>query len=273
MKTTIRAVIIALALAVVAKAPSVYGFGGCEEDCVKCHSLSQKEAEQIVSKMKIPDPRVVDIRMSPVRGLWEVSVDTQGRRENMYVGFSKKQVVKGNIIDVDGTDGGAAKTPVPAAVMQTPNDRYVDVSKIPLENALVLGDRNAAVKVVVFTDPECPYCARIHGELKKIVAENRNIAFYLKLFPLKMHRDADWKARSIMCSGSLDLLEKNYEKKPIPMPLCNSSVIDENIRVAAELGVTGTPTFIMPDGYLVLGGNDAGTILNLVSAHQRKDAR
>lgn len=263
----------ALVLTLLVGSPRVYGFGGCEEDCAKCHSLEQKEAEQILSQMKATDTKVTGIKMSPVRGLWEVSTDKKGRSDILYVGFSKKQVVQGTITDLDAATGnGPQKAPEnkPAESGKPADARYVETAKIPLGDALVLGDSNAVQKVIVFTDPDCPYCAMIHSELSKVVAGKSDIVFYLKLLPLKMHPDAYWKAKSIACSRSLLLLEENFEKKPIPKPSCESPVIDENIKLGAELGITGTPTLIMPDGFVVLGGDNARVIRDLVFGHQKK---
>ena len=77
-----------------------YAFGGCEENCQKCHSLEQKEVHGILEKMKAPDVKVLDIKMSPVRGLWEVSVEDKGNRGVLYVGFSKKYIMPGPIYEV-----------------------------------------------------------------------------------------------------------------------------------------------------------------------------
>ena len=250
--------------------PRAYGFGGCEEDCAKCHTLEQKEAEQILAKMKAADAKVSGIKMSPVRGLWEVSLDNRGRRDILYIGFSKKQVVRGTIIDLDAPGNGLKPVQErrPAQPRQPSAERYIETGKIPLESALVLGDKDAVRKVIVFTDPDCPYCLKLHAELKKVIAENHDIVFYLMLMPLKIHPDSYWKSESILCSRSLQLLEENFDKKPIPKPSCKSSTVEENIRLAAGLGITGTPTLIMPDGFVAFGGRNAKGIRDLVDSHQ-----
>jgi thiol:disulfide interchange protein DsbC len=125
-------------------------FGGCEEDCSKCHSLQKSEAQQILEKLHVSDAKVLDIKMSPIRGLWQIEVDNKGNRGVLYVGFSKKYVIGGSIFEVDTAQN---KTQETLKETQQP-DRFVDVSKIPLENAIVLGDKNAALKVIVFDDPD-----------------------------------------------------------------------------------------------------------------------
>jgi thiol:disulfide interchange protein DsbC len=240
----------------------VGAFGGCEEDCGKCHSLNKDEAHQILVKLNAADAEVVDVKMSPVKGLWEVDVQEKGRKGVVYVGFSKKYIIGGPIFEVDTA---ANKTQETVEAMNRLPDRYVDPSKISLKNAILLGDKNAAHKVIVFTDPECPFCAKLHQELKKIVSERKDIAFYLELKPLPMHPDAYWKSQSILCGKSLELLDNNFQKKPIPRPGpgCSATPVDENLKEAQQLGITGTPTLIMPDGLVVLGARDQATIIDL----------
>jgi thiol:disulfide interchange protein DsbC len=106
--------------------------------------------------------------------------------------------------------------------------------------------------------------------MKKVVEERKDIVFLLKMFPLPMHKGAYEKAKSIVCEKSLQLLEENFEKKPVPAPDCDTHVVDDNIRLAKELDITGTPTLVMPDGFVLLGGKDAEALIKLVLEHTGK---
>jgi len=246
----------------------VFGFGGCEENCQKCHSLNKQEVQQIFTKLQAPDAKVLDIKMSPLKGLWEVTLDNKGQQGIMYIGFSKKYIVGGPIFEIDTASNKSRES------LQKVNSevlRYVDISTIPLDNVLLLGEKDARYKVIVFTDPDCPYCGKLHAELKKVIAENKDIAFYLKLIALPMHIDARWKSESILCSKSLRLLEDNFEQKPIPKPTCETKAVEDNINLSKTLDITGTPTMIMPDGMLVIGGREAKAIADMVMNPQKKE--
>jgi len=99
--------------------------------------------------------------------------------------------------------------------------------------------------------------------MKKVVAERKDIAFLIKLYPLPMHKEAYDKAKSIVCEKSLALLENAMAKKQIPKPKCKTSVVDDNINLAQSLGITGTPTLVMPDGRVIPGFKDANSIKEL----------
>ena len=100
--------------------------------------------------------------------------------------------------------------------------------------------------------------------MKKIIEERKDVAFYIKLFPLKMHPDAYEKSKAILCEKSLALLEKAYEKKPLPKATCETTVIDDNIKLAERLRINSLPTMILPDGRVISGYKDAESLKALI---------
>jgi thiol:disulfide interchange protein DsbC len=100
--------------------------------------------------------------------------------------------------------------------------------------------------------------------MKKVIEERKDIAFYIKLFPLKMHPGAYEKSKAIVCENSLALLEDAFDKKTLPKPKCETPVIDENIKLAEKLGISSAPVLILPDGRVVQGYRDAKALINLV---------
>ncbi len=230
-------------------------FSGCETDCLKCHRMSKKEALEILKKMD-PKVEILDVKMAPAKGLWEVDFKLKGKKGITYIDFSKQYIIAGEIIRI-------------ATRQSLTRKRYieltkVDFSSIPLEGSLILGSKDAKKKVIVFDDPDCPYCAKLHEQLKDVVEKRKDIAFYIKLFPLKIHKDAYRKAKAIQCRNSIEMLEQAFQKKPIPDPDCKTDVIEENIRLAERLGITGTPTIIFPDGRVISGALRAEDIINYI---------
>ena len=236
-----------------------FGTGGCDADCNKCHSFSKAEAVDILKKLKVPDAKVLDVHMSPIKGLWEVAIDSQGKRGIFYVPFSKNYVVQGSIVEVTT---GANKTSEQYQKIQ--DSRKIDVSKISLKNALVLGDKKAKKRVIVFTDPDCPFCEKLHAEMKKVIEQRKDIVFYIRLFPLKMHPDSYWKSKSIVCGKSMQMLEDNFAKKPIARDECNTKEVDNTVKMAESLGISGTPTLILPNGKMRSGAMSAEQIIELI---------
>ncbi|MBI4822623.1 MAG: hypothetical protein HY805_00105 [Nitrospirae bacterium] len=131
---------------------NTFGFGeiagACEPDCQKCHTLTKKEAFGILNAIA-PGviSEVIDVRLSPVRGLWEVDIKLgQGPKDILYIDFSKGKIIQGIIIDV--------KEKVDITSQRRQELMKVDVSTIPLDEALQMGETSAGYKVIVFSDPE-----------------------------------------------------------------------------------------------------------------------
>ncbi len=122
--------------------------GGCEGDCKKCHSLSTHEVNGILKKMNLSRAKILNIQLSPVKSLWEIQIDDNGKKGIFYVDFSKKYLLSGQIIEVNT---GSNKT---AESAQRIPIGKADVSKIPVNNALVMGNVHAPKRVIVFTDPD-----------------------------------------------------------------------------------------------------------------------
>lgn len=100
--------------------------------------------------------------------------------------------------------------------------------------------------------------------MKKVVKERRDIAFYIKMSPLKIHPSAYETSKAIVCAKSLKLLDDAFDKKTVPAPGCKTTVVDDNIKLAAKLGITSAPALVLPDGRVVTGYRDAKELIALI---------
>ena len=121
-------------------------------------------------------------------------------------------------------------------------------------------------RLFVFTDPECPFCAKMHVELKKLTALEPDLAIFIKLYPLKMHPNAYDKSRVILNRKSLALLEKSFagEKLPAPGARDAKKPVDDTMRFAESAGINSTPTLVLPDGRILPGFKDAAAMRKLL---------
>jgi thiol:disulfide interchange protein DsbC len=227
-------------------------------DCRDCHSVNRDEVARLL-KGKVTE--VLDVKRSEVPGLWDVEAVYKGQKLPFYLDFSKSYLISGNVIRLKNNENVTQQNFVKM--------NKVDRSKIPLDDALVLGDAAAENKIIVFDDPECTYCGKLHLEMKKVVEQHPDIAFFIKMFPLAMHPNAKSKAQTIVCASlkgenkkAVELLEDSLAKKSLPAPDCDSDVVDKNIALAKEFYITSTPTLIMPDGRVLPGFKKADQIVS-----------
>lgn len=229
------------------------GCGGGE--CTDCHSLSREEAGKLLAPLV---DNVVNVSDSPVGGLWLVEVEKGGRRGGVYVDYSKNFVISGKVLQLSTmTDVTGSRT---AALSRA------DPSEIPLAGALVLGKPSAKEKVVVFDDPDCHFCGKLHDEMKKVVEKDPSVAFHIKVYSRNSNPDTVRKAKSVVCAKSMKLLEDAFAGKTIPPPPadCKDTSVEETFRLAEKLTIRGTPTLVLPDGRIIRGYRDAETLLTLL---------
>jgi thiol:disulfide interchange protein DsbC len=130
------------------------------------------------------------------------------------------------------------------------------LKELPLDKAIKIGKGKNTV--IMFTDPECPFCRKIEEYFK----DRKDITRYIYLLPLEqLHPKSMDKSKIIMCSpdkmkafleamsGSLD----TGELKP-----CSDEkvavVLNDNKSMAQKLGIQGTP-YLIVNGVAVRGAD------------------
>jgi thiol:disulfide interchange protein DsbC len=243
------------AAAVILSASTAFAVEGCKTgSCTSCHTLALKDANDLLKNVG----EVKGVTESKVKGLWEVSLERDGRQGKVLLDFAKKNIIAGQVFPVDAPE---IKNPPVKKLEKT------DPSKLPLENSIIMGNPKGKKRLFVFTDPECPYCSRFHGELKKLVESDKEVAVFIKLFPLSMHPQAYDKSRAVLAASSLELLDKAFAGEPVQKPAGSEGkeAVDASLALGNSIGVTGTPTFVLPDGKIVVGGRDADGLKKLLA--------
>lgn len=150
-------------------------------------------------------------------------------------------------------------------------ERLNTVVQVDVKGAAHLGEPGAKVKVVEFSDFECPFCRRMATPVKRLQA-HYGFALYFKHFPLTNHKLAEGAARAAWAAQQQerfwpmhDILFANVDKLTwadvqgyarklgLDMKRFVSHVESEAARNAVqrdydhgvEAGVDGTPTFFV----------------------------
>ena len=248
------ALVAALLLFIAVPAANAFTGEGCGSGaCTDCHSLTRDEAAKILGGNV---DNVLSVGASPVGGLWEVAVEKAGQRWPLYIDFSKEYVIAGQIVQL------STKKNLTGSRMLSMN--RVDVSQIPLAGSIVVGKTDAKRRIVVFDDPNCPHCAKLHETAKEIVAKHPDVAFFVRPFPRNGDRPTYETALSIVCAGTAQALEDAFAGKPLPKGKCGSKAVDETIQAAKRFNIRSTPTMVFPDGRVVPGALEAERILSLL---------
>ena len=228
-----------------------------------CDAISKADIQDILKKLNVNSANVIHVKKSPLAGICEVAVDRGGQPAIFYFDLAKTHLIFGNLVDMKNMENLTDKS-----ATEIKDKKRLDTSKIPLDSALVLGDAKANKKVIIFTDPDCPFCNNLHKEMKQISEKRKDIVFYIKMYPMPFHKEAYWKSKSIVCNHSMQLLEDCFDKKEIAKTECNTDEIDNNIKLAKSLGIDGTPAIILPDGRLRMGAMPAEELTKLIDGQK-----
>ncbi len=227
---------------------------GAAKGCAECHKLTKEEAGKILGRIV---DNVVAVASGPFPGVWEVDVAQSGKTYPLYMDYSLKYLFNGQFIRLSD-------------MTNLTGQRYtdlnrVDVASIPVKDAIRIGSKAAKKTVIVLSDPTCPYCVKLHGEIKKAAAKDADVAFLVMPYPRNRNDQATYrKCLAVVCSKSEKMLDDAYSGKEIPAAACKTDAVDETIRLAERLKTKGTPTMILPDGRMISGYMDAEALLALL---------
>ena len=93
----------------------------------------------------------------------------------------------------------------------TPNGDTIVVRPVDSTDH-ILGNPNAAIKLIEYSDFECPHCKTYHNTLKQVMSEygaNGEVAWVFRHFPIaQLHSKAPKEAEAAECAADLGDLIK-----------------------------------------------------------------
>lgn len=203
---------------------------------------------QIVEKFKgmYPNTTFKEIRKSQIAGLYEVVMG-----ENIaYTDESGRYFLFGHLFDMKEQVDITAARKVETKKVEFPSQHLASAIKT------VKGDGSRTV--AVFSDPDCPYCKKLEGELARL----NNVTIYTFLYPLEtLHPEAKTKSIAVWCAPDKAKAWSALMMAGVTPTLqaCNNP-INDNLVLGSKLGVVGTPTLIALDGRTLPGAAPADKI-------------
>jgi len=208
-------------------------------------ALSQEAEIRKALAARLPSSAVVDeVVPSPIPGLYEVRSGTSV----FYTDPHGDYVIRGGeMLDT--------RTRVNLTQARVAKFSSIDISTLPLQDAVVSVRGQGTRKLVVFADPDCPYCKQLEGMLQ----DRDDITVYTFLIPILGAGSVD-KAKAIWCAqdkGEAWGAWMREGKLPAARPNCDTSALDRNILLGAQHAIRGTPTLIFQNGTRVGGAPTA----------------
>ncbi len=116
----------------------------------------------------------------------------------------------------------AAGNPSPQQVAQAPTPSAPEAAPQPpatpptVDDDPTLGEKDAPVTVVEFTDYQCPFCAKhftgAYGQLKKEYIDTGKVKYVVRDFPLSFHPHAQKTAEATECADDQGKFWEMHDK-------------------------------------------------------------
>ena len=233
-----RAILVVMMLLVLA--PSLYAAEAAKAD------VSKKVRElPIIKSLFGTDAKVEEAK--DLGSIYEVVASFPGRdKQIVYVTKDGAYLITGgNLINKDKKN--------------LTKERYeqankVDVSKLPLQDAVMVKKGTGAKKLYLFTDVDCPYCRKGWEWLKT----QTDYTLYVYLFPLPMHPQAVEKSVKILCDKDpAAAFDTAHGDQGPASEKCEAGekLLEKQKAVASGIGVNSTPLFITDNGLRMPGFN------------------
>jgi thiol:disulfide interchange protein DsbC len=216
-------------------------------------SVQSTYAIEIPEQIKSLVPKVDSIVFNKDIRMYEVVAG----RNVFYLSEDLKYVFVGNIVRVVDMKNITEE--------KTSELNRIEWSRINFENAIRLSQGKHSI--AVFSDPDCPYCRKLHKELKKL----KDVSVYVFLSPLKkIHPESEVKAISIWCSEDrIKALDNAYNDVKIEHKECENP-INKNLEFMFGNNIYVTPTIVLESGEIVEGYLPSEKLQTLIEKEEKK---
>ncbi|RYL22879.1 DsbC family protein [Acinetobacter piscicola] len=213
---------------------AVYGSSFANVDSVKA-KLSQQ----------YPNVKIDNVQATEMQGLYSGTLDGQV----VYVNEDVQHLFIGSMIRLKDQ-----KNLTKDLALQ--NSPKADFKKLPFNDAIKTVRGNGQRQLAIFSDPNCPYCKSLEGNLAKL----NNVTIYTFIYPIK--NQSILPSKQVWCSDNKayawhNLIQNNIQ--PTAAANC-ATPIERNLILGKQLGLHGTPAIIFSNGHTVMGAYPAEEI-------------
>ena len=211
----------------------------------------------IVNKLKpyFPEIKTENINTSELDGYYEV-VLTNPWIDVMYISMDGKYVIQGTVTDLE-------------LMTNISTNRINSIKREILESIsdddkIIFKAENEQYVVHIFTDVDCPYCAKLHADMQELNALGITVKYLAS--PLEqLHPNAQSAMEKIWCADDKALAIHNYKtRRYLPdSPECVNPVA-EQLAISKQLGVNGTPSIFFENGTNLPGYLPPNDVLNRI---------
>ncbi|MBR9904345.1 MAG: DsbC family protein [Gammaproteobacteria bacterium] len=204
-------------------------------------------ADQLAGSLSVNGQQmpVEAVTETPMEGVYHVRLESG---ESFYSNADGSHFLVGDLYE--NADEGLVNL-----TEQEQNQERADALAAVPDSELVIfrGANEPKATITVFTDPTCPYCARLHDTIPEL--NERGIEVHYMAFPRAgMGSQAATTLQQVWCSDNRsEAMTQAKEGQTISSAADCDNPVAGQYDLGKALGVQGTPAIILPDGQLVPG--------------------
>ena len=185
-------------LAAILIAVLVFNYPGSVSVSKVAPSIAGQNALAFIQSNPSLEGEVSLVSVQESSGFYEVMLNYQGNNIPVYVTIDGEYLLTGAPVSLtDKNILGAQQTP---PTQPSAQNEPVEISD---GDDAVLGDINAPVTIIEYSDYQCPFCQRFWSDtlplIKKNYIETGKVKFIYKDFPLSIHQQAQVSAEATEC--------------------------------------------------------------------------
>ncbi len=198
-------------------------------------ALADRAADEAAIRKALGSIEPDIIAPAPIAGLYEVVV---GPRV-VYVSADGRYMLQGELIDVQNRKS-----------LTEPRRREAIralLDSVSEDDMIIFKPEKVKHVITVFTDIDCGYCRKLHGEMDEYLAEGIEVRYMM--FPRAGVGSGSYKkAVAVFCSEDRNAALTNAKNgKALDMKSCDNPV-DKHMDLVRQLGARGTPFIVLEDG-------------------------
>lgn len=197
------------------------------------------DARTTIAK-KFPGVKAEDVRPSPMPGIYEVVMGA----DIAYVSADGRYIIAGDLYEVDSR--------INLTEAKRQNERVQVLAKLDERDMIVFKPAQVKHTVTVFTDVECGYCRKLHGEIAQLNELGVQVRYLA--YPRAGPGTEDWrKMEAVWCSKDRKTaITAAKAGRDVKSEQC-ATPIAKQFKLGEELGVRGTPAIYTATGDYIGG--------------------
>lgn len=139
------------------------------------------------------------------------------------------------------------------------------IAGVPEEEMIIFTpETETLATITVFTDVDCTYCRKLHGDIDELLA--RGVRVRYMAYPRGgVNADSYEKMISVWCSDDRHkAFSQAKNGQNLPVRDCETPVLKHHA-MGNQLGISGTPALVMPDGSVVPGYMDVDRLTAMLN--------